>query len=203
MFKEGLEMLKLFKNYPLDTSLFDDFMYYEKRQKFMQEEKARLLFKSFQSSYLVPALGLADKLNHVVQLRSKEDRKINMNNDPNSLQEILTSATEKISSNSDVTNSSAGNGNSKQVEAKDDMTHTLSNDSFVQNPKPAECKPLAEAITVLKSEARDVFTVGSMPIKVNGFSESSGILTVGTIPLDPKALQLDKGDAFPKTSTQS
>ncbi|KAH9766407.1 YTH domain-containing protein [Citrus sinensis] len=187
MHTEGLEMLKIFKNHPRDTSLFDDFMYYEKRQKFMQEERARLVFKSFQRPFFSPALGLADKLNRVVQLPLKEEDKIN--------------TTEKSSSNSDISNSSSGNGNADRVvvEAKDDIKSTL----LSLNPKPAESKPLAEATDIANSEMGNVFTVGSMPIKLNGLSESSSVLKVGAIPLDPKSLQLDKGGAFPKISSQN
>ena len=34
-------MLNIFKNYGTDTSILDDFDYYEERQKAMQERKAR------------------------------------------------------------------------------------------------------------------------------------------------------------------
>lgn len=191
MYKEGLEMLKIFKNHPRDTSVFDDFMYYEMRQKFMQEERARLVFKTFQRPFFLPALGLTDKLNRVVQLPLKEEEKINI--------------TEKSSSDFDISDSSSGNGNADRVvvEAKDDMKPTLSTDLLSLNPKPAESKSLAEATNVANSETGNVFTVGSMPIKVNGLSESSSILKVGAIPLDTKSLQLDKGGAFPKISSQN
>lgn len=39
--EQGIEMLKIFKNYELDTSILDDFDFYEDRQKAMQERKAR------------------------------------------------------------------------------------------------------------------------------------------------------------------
>ena len=45
MYRKGLEILKIFKNYTLKTFLLDDFMYYENRQKVMQEEKAKFLSK--------------------------------------------------------------------------------------------------------------------------------------------------------------
>ncbi|PWA91642.1 hypothetical protein CTI12_AA088980 [Artemisia annua] len=45
---------------------------------------------------------------------------------------------------------------------------------------------------VSTTDADNVLMVGSMPVKVNGFAESSGFLTVGTIPLDPKALKVRK-----------
>lgn len=193
MFKEGLEMLKMFKNHPLNTSLFDDFIYYENRQKFIQEEKARQ-YKSFKGPTFLPAFGL-DELNHVGEIPSKKNEKINEDIDPNSTEESVTSVTDKISSNSDVTNSSVGNGNAGEVVVivEDSIMRTLSIDSLAINLKPDESKPLAEAtISAAKSDPNGVFTVGSMPIKVNGFAESSGILKIGSIPLDPKALQKDK-----------
>ncbi|KAL5974232.1 hypothetical protein ACLOJK_030896 [Asimina triloba] len=39
--EQGLEMLKIFKNYDSDMSILDDFAFYEDRQKAMQERKAR------------------------------------------------------------------------------------------------------------------------------------------------------------------
>ncbi|KAL5784832.1 hypothetical protein ACOSQ2_007224 [Xanthoceras sorbifolium] len=205
MLREGLQMLKIFNYHPMDTSIFDDFMYYEKRQKFMQEEKARLLFKSFDCPFFVPALGLADKLNCVV-VPSKEDEKLNKNTDPNSFIKTETSAADIGSSNTDVVNSSTRNENIEQVgvEAKDDIMSTLNIGSLTINPKPAESDPLSESSTAVpKSEKVDIFTVGSMPIKVNGFIGSSGILNVGTIPLNPKALQLDRAGSSAKNKSQN
>ncbi|XP_059455425.1 YTH domain-containing protein ECT4-like [Corylus avellana] len=193
MYKKGLEMLKIFKNYTLKTSLLDDFLYYENRQKIMEEGKARLLVKSFGSPYLVPALDPPRKVNSVVELPSSEDGKTSKpNSGPNSSIKTGVSAPEQVSSNSDVTSTTIGDGNAEQiaVELKDDMVSTLKIGSLTINPKEAEAKPTGIANT----ESVDVVTVGSVPIKVNGFAES-GFLTVGTIPLDPRALQLDKGGA--------
>ncbi|CAN1143883.1 YTH domain-containing protein ECT2 [Linum perenne] len=41
--EQGMEMLSIFKNYETDMSIFDDFEFYEDRQKAMQERKARQL----------------------------------------------------------------------------------------------------------------------------------------------------------------
>lgn len=56
MYRKSLEIPKIFKNYTLKTYLLDDFMYYENRQKVMQEEKAKFLSKNFRSQSLVPVL---------------------------------------------------------------------------------------------------------------------------------------------------
>ncbi|KAJ0242431.1 YTH domain-containing protein [Hirschfeldia incana] len=39
--EQGIEMLKIFKNYDADTSILDDFGFYEEREKIIQERKAR------------------------------------------------------------------------------------------------------------------------------------------------------------------
>lgn len=39
--EQGIEMLKIFKNYETDMSILDDFEFYEDRQKAMQDRKAR------------------------------------------------------------------------------------------------------------------------------------------------------------------
>lgn len=39
--EQGIEILNIFKNYETDTSILDDFDFYEDRQKAMQERKAR------------------------------------------------------------------------------------------------------------------------------------------------------------------
>eukprot|EP01018_Ginkgo_biloba_P023874 Gb_40340 [translate_table: standard] len=40
-FAQGIEMLNIFKNFSLKTSILDDFMFYESRQKAMQDKKTR------------------------------------------------------------------------------------------------------------------------------------------------------------------
>lgn len=39
--EQGIEMLKIFKNYDADTSILDDFGFYEEREKIIQERKSR------------------------------------------------------------------------------------------------------------------------------------------------------------------
>ncbi|CAG7890365.1 unnamed protein product [Brassica rapa] len=39
--EQGIEMLKIFKNYDAETSILDDFGFYEEREKIIQERKAR------------------------------------------------------------------------------------------------------------------------------------------------------------------
>eukprot|EP00249_Psilotum_nudum_P022351 c28481_g2_i3 orf=110-1819(+) len=39
--EQGIEMLKIFKNFPLKTSLLDDFPFYDDRQRFLEERKLK------------------------------------------------------------------------------------------------------------------------------------------------------------------
>jgi len=234
MYKQGLEMLKMFKNHPLKTSILDDFVYYENRQKIMQEEKARHMFKSFQSPLFVPALNPAHELNGLVQQslnkddsmtdlnsskktgankyekimnpnyhnswkkpETKKDEKITNQNEFNSSKNAGTSATKQLSSDSNVTISSRDKDSRQDTaDADDDNGPVLKIGSLDINPTGVESKFSPNAATA------DIVTVGSMPVKVNRIAESSGYLTVGTIPLDPKSLKLDKGGAFGKQGSQ-
>lgn len=198
MYKKGLEMLKIFKNHTLKTSLLDDFIYYENRQKIMKEEKSRLLIKSIESPYFVPSLDPPLRLNRVELLPSEDEKTIKPNDGLNYSIKTGVAAPEQVSI-SDVPNTKFLDGNAKHITvgAKDDVVSTLKIGSLTINPKKAEPKPLPSSAIA----NNDIVTVGSVPIKVNGFAES-GILTVGTIPLDPKALKLDKGGASVNIGSQ-
>ncbi|KAJ6318102.1 hypothetical protein OIU76_013613 [Salix suchowensis] len=201
MYRQGLEMLKMFKNFPLKTSIFDDFVYYENRQKIMQEEKARLMFKSFQSPLFVPALNPAHELNGLVQksLEKDENEKIVDLNEFNGSKNTGTSATKQLSSDSNVTISSRDRDSGQDTaDADDDTGPVLKISSLDINPTQVESKFSPTAA----NKSADIVTVGSMPVKVKRIAESSGFLTVGTIPLDPRSLQLDKGGASGKQGSQ-
>ncbi|XP_077216511.1 YTH domain-containing protein ECT4-like isoform X2 [Tasmannia lanceolata] len=62
--EQGLEILNIFKNYESDTSILDDFNFYEARQKAMQERKAR----QQSSPVTVPAAGGSEHQNPVMAL---------------------------------------------------------------------------------------------------------------------------------------
>ncbi|XP_022721891.1 uncharacterized protein LOC111279211 [Durio zibethinus] len=196
IYKQGMEMLRVFKNHTMKTSLLDDFMYYENRQRIIQEEKARLLIKSFESPVLAPALDPANKLKYV-ELLLNENEKTTMQGDSNMLKRTVPSYGQQVSADSDITNARMMNENVERiaVEAKDDAS-TLKIGSLTINPKQDESETSADA--AMDTDAIEVVTVGSVPVKVNGFTESSGFLTVGTIPLNPKTLQLDEGGVSAK-----
>ncbi|KAF2310328.1 hypothetical protein GH714_007802 [Hevea brasiliensis] len=193
MYKQGVEILKIFKSHISKTSLIDDFMYYENRQRIMQEEKARLIFKSFETPFLVPASDPAHKLDCLVELAPKKDEKTMEQNSTNCMKKTEAPSTEQVSSNSDAADTSVESEISGQtiVKSGSDIASVLKIGSLSIKPKHDEPKPSSDVATcVSSSDPVGVVTVGSMSVKVNGFAESSGILRVGSIPLDPRALQL-------------
>lgn len=205
-------MLKLFKNHTLKTSLLDDFIYYENRQKIMQEEKARMVIRRLERPYFVPALDHNRQLNCVVEVPLREDKNSSKVNDGGrrGLERSVASRAEQVYSNPDNSSTVAvkETPNSKHDdEEKVDATSTLKMESLEIGGKLVDCKPSGAtpaAAGDTNSERTEVVTVGSMPIKVNGYNtetSTSGVLTVGTIPLDPKALQLDK-DVLLKSGSQ-
>ncbi|KAK8527621.1 hypothetical protein V6N13_085439 [Hibiscus sabdariffa] len=194
MYKQGMEMLKIFKNHTMKTSLLDDFMYYENRQRIMQEEKTRLLVKSFENPFLAPTLDVANKLNF--ELRLNDNEKATKQSDFGMLKRTVPSSSHQVSSDSDTSNARAMNENIEQTSfnASNDAS-TLKIGSLSINPKQDESKPSVDAVVgSTNADAVEMVTVGSMPVKVNGFAESSGFITVGTIPLNPKTLQPEGGN---------
>ncbi|KAG8636504.1 YTH domain-containing protein ECT3 isoform X2 [Manihot esculenta] len=201
MYKQGLEMLKIFKIHTSKTSILDDFMYYENRQRIMQEEKARLIFKRFETPFLVPALEPAHKLDCLVELPPNKDEKTMEQKGTNCIKKSEDPLTDQVTSNFDVAHVNNESKISEQAIAKSggDVASFLKIGSLSINPKQAEPKPFPDAAPYgSSSDSVDVVTVGSMPVKVNGFAESSGFLRVGSIPLDPRALQRERGGAFAK-----
>ncbi|PSS01556.1 YTH domain-containing family protein [Actinidia chinensis var. chinensis] len=194
-YKQGIEMLKIFKNHSLKTSLLDDFMYYESRQKIMQEEKARLLIKSYGNSFLIP--DPPRKQNFLLDMPYNKYEKTTKHNQLNSLEKTVDSVNEQVSLDPNISSSRMGKENDKQIadKAKHDDLSSLMIGSLTINPKQAETKSLdvlPNVSTIADAKPIDVVTVGSMPVRVNGFRDSSGFFTVGTIPVDPRALQIDE-----------
>ncbi|KAE8714251.1 YTH domain-containing family protein 2 [Hibiscus syriacus] len=198
MYVQGMEMLKIFKNHVMKTSLLDDFMYYENRQRIMQDERAMQLIKSLESPVLPPvsAFNPANKLNHVELLLNENERSIKQR-DPELLRAIVPSSSQQVPSDLDMTNERSTNGSLERIaaEAIDDASN-LTISSLNINSKQDESKFSTNAAT--KTDAAEVVNVGSVKVKVNRFTESPGVLTVGTIPLNPKTLQLDEGGIYAK-----
>ncbi|KAK8512769.1 hypothetical protein V6N12_030185 [Hibiscus sabdariffa] len=72
-FKQGIEMINIFKNYESRSSILDDFYFYEERQKAMQERKARQLATTLVASddLVREAPSLASLPNDLVKKMSK------------------------------------------------------------------------------------------------------------------------------------
>lgn len=181
----------------MKTSLLDDFMYYEDRQKIMQDERGRYVVRNFETPFSVTALGPPRKVNPVRELPRSKEEKDTKPNDANNFEKSLVPVSEQVSSNLDVKCASIRGGKSeeKTLEAEDDAVSTLKIGSLTIDPKYVELDSSAGAATATSKNV-DVVTVGSIPVKVNGFAESLGTLTVGTIPLDPRALKLEKGSSL-------
>ncbi|CAA2988862.1 YTH domain-containing family 3-like isoform X1 [Olea europaea subsp. europaea] len=179
-YKKGIEMLKIFKNYISKTSLLDDFMYYENRQKILQEEKARLLVKKYENPYLVPLMDPLRNLNPILDPSANEDRKVVLHDDSSSSNKNVTYSNEEVSMHA------------VSADGKPSIDVELKISSLKINPKESDslCS-VPDTDSKANTEPIDVVTVGSLPVKVNSSTGSSGFLTVGTIPLDPRALQLD------------
>ncbi|KAK7348004.1 hypothetical protein VNO80_22552 [Phaseolus coccineus] len=191
MYGKGLEMLKMFKNHSLKTSLLDDFMYYENRQKIMQEEKAKMLIRNFENPLSLPTLEPPRKLNFVFDIPPVSVEKNSKTDDGfDNLKQ--TSSSGHIVFSSEVTNTAPVDEKAeKGTVEKEDIASVFKVGSVTINPKQVETKP--SAVSVSKKEADDVFTVGSMLVKVNGFAKASSFLKIGSIPLDPRKVQLDEG----------
>ncbi|KAG1338837.1 YTH domain-containing protein ECT4 [Cocos nucifera] len=74
-YNSGMNMLNIFKSSPLRTSILDDFMFYEERQKVMLEEKYRHLGRSFNGAPYVPAFVPVNKPAGVMDLLLKAGEK--------------------------------------------------------------------------------------------------------------------------------
>ncbi|KAK4759228.1 hypothetical protein SAY87_022359 [Trapa incisa] len=176
-FGQGMEMLKIFKNHTLKTSILDDFTYYENRQKMMQEERARLGVRTFQnpSSMLVDSRKLPNAINQSLIQEGIGDQK-----DPNSIRKNVMTVSELLQTNAS--------------EGGDSAASELKIGSLTINPNNGyESTEAGAFISMAKANAgQEIVTVGSMPVKVNGLNDTSSALTVGTIPLNPRSLQADK-----------
>lgn len=199
-YRQGMEMLQLFKNHTWKTSILDDFMYYENRQKMMQEERARLLIRSFQSPFSVPAVDPPRKLSSIINQQQIQERTVDRK-DSDSIRKITMTGSKSVHANSNEKSSEQ-----ISAEGRDDTALELKIGTLTINPnnehEPAQAGSLV-GITKVDTEQSEVLTVGSMPVKVNGFNDSSGSLTVGTIPLDPRALQADVEGAASKLITRT
>lgn len=199
-YKKGLEMLQIFKNYTSKTSLLDDFMYYENRQRILHEERSRLLRKSYENPYLVPLIDPPRKLQSPHDSPSIGD--VNgTEGDANLTIVNLNKVPAGDESDGSMKNHSAPTGRvSLDFNGDDLMSVSGSCQVSADGVANVVDELKISALTIepesgggavsntTNGEVVNVVTIGSMPVKVMG-TASSGFLTVGTIPLDPRALQ--------------
>lgn len=193
-------MLKIFKHYTSKTSLLDDFMYYENRQKLLQQEKARLQIKNYKNPFMLPCIEPPPrKLNAVLKLPINDDAKPEQNNNESNLE--VSISTDQVLVDKEVTTEDYDT--SAAANKVEEESGILKFGSLDINPKKAGKIPVdgggsaagnapAPATDSLTVTPGDVVTVGSMPLKVNVFANSVGSLTVGLIPLDARALNVNK-----------
>lgn len=160
------------------------------------------MVKSYENSLILPRIEPPRKLNVVLNLAIKENAKVEKNNNESNLEkapistnQVLAEKEAKVSDTFAATN---------KVEEESGL---LKIGSLSINPKKAGLKPVgggggaaaavdsgapapAPAPETLTAKLVDVVTVGSMPVKVNGFANSVGLMTFGTIPLDAGALNI-------------
>ncbi|CAN1281815.1 YTH domain-containing protein ECT2 [Linum perenne] len=193
MLKQGFQMLKIFKSHSVDTSLLDDFVYYENRQRIMQEEKARYSSKSFGTPFLAAALDPTPKVNGRFGLPSIKEERAAVEDTSKCLKETEASATARITSKSET--ASVGRQLADKGGANDVASTALKLGSLNINPSPAQPKASPNStVQATRSKAVDVVTVGSVAVKVNGVSEASPrALTFGTVPLETRTSQDGKG----------
>ncbi|KAL1202653.1 YTH domain-containing protein ECT2 [Cardamine amara subsp. amara] len=174
MLKQGLGMLKLFKGHAERTSLLDDFMYYENRQRLMQEEKVRLPFRTFRVPFPVPKPDFSDRSKNIskdvvkktsvtstetvaVQLKNLDgDEKSNIEE----AREDSTVSTLKIGS---LTIKPTAGTTFNPTQAKSKLAPSLSSDRKSSDSSEEVTGSLADGIV----------SVGSLPIKVKGSADPS------------------------------
>ncbi|KAI5436867.1 hypothetical protein KIW84_023113 [Lathyrus oleraceus] len=113
--------LKKEKELSLKTSLLDDFMYYENRQKIMQDEKAKLLIRSVESPLFVQALEAPQKL-AAGKPPSKYERNLKIKDDSDNLNQMSISSSEQNIQNSDVPNNKSVNEQAEKVAVHEDIS---------------------------------------------------------------------------------
>ncbi|CAH2036014.1 unnamed protein product [Thlaspi arvense] len=105
MLKQGLEVLKIFKYHAERTSLLDDFVYYENRQRVMQDERNRLPYRTFLSplpDFSVRSKKTSMEASKIPSVTSAETEEVSLKSDGNEEtsvpEEDTTSIHKKLSS---------------------------------------------------------------------------------------------------------
>ncbi|CAM9003254.1 unnamed protein product [Rhodiola kirilowii] len=189
MHTPGLEVLKIFKAHTPRASLLDDFMYYESREKFMHEERARQPSKRFSAPVFIPALDPPPprKLKYVVRAPATCDKQLVDQKYPSSSEEVSAAPlTDKVTPTNEATDTSItmseSNGDPVVASLKIGSL-TISTDKSRSSPVPAP--------SLADSEPEDTITVGTMPVKINGLKKSTSSITSVAKPQEVRQQKLD------------
>ncbi|KAL2470226.1 YTH domain-containing protein [Abeliophyllum distichum] len=183
------------------------------------KRKPGLLIKSYGNPHLLPILnpprkfsshdlasgGHEEVTKHHVNNSSivKGNGEVSSDGVRDSSEKNASVPTEQVSlDDSDVNNSTTAYENAQVLaDGKANIGDELKIGSLSIKSKGYESERALPA-TAVNTESVDVVTVGSMPVKVNSSAESTYFLTVGTIPLDPRALRGDFVDSLSKIGPQ-
>uniref|UniRef100_A0A7N0T6Y9 YTH domain-containing family protein n=2 Tax=Kalanchoe fedtschenkoi TaxID=63787 RepID=A0A7N0T6Y9_KALFE len=189
-FTPGLEMLKIFKNHKLKTSVLDDFMYYESRQKVIREGRTKLLTKTNGTPVCGPALEPPWEENGVVECPSAENEKTT------SIKPTVLVVAQSVSENDIkmVPSSTTGDGinvigEQNESEVTGEIVSTLMIGSLAIESKGAELKARNGPPAIVHPKPVETVTIDSLHVKVNGLSGFAGPLTFGSLPADIKGFK--------------
>ncbi|XP_020265987.1 YTH domain-containing family protein 1-like isoform X1 [Asparagus officinalis] len=201
MYAPGMSMLNIFKDSPLSTSILDDFMFYEERQKIMQEEKSRFTGRSYKT--YIPAIVSAEKSSDSAGQSGSSDQIAKGDGG----QASVTSG-QPLNADVELTefkhNKSSGSDGPIELDAleslnavKDLNPDKKEDANYLSSVMKMKSLPLCgkedetEAIMKEKSTQSDVVTVGSMHIKVNGTAEAASEVTNIGSTIESKTMKLD------------
>lgn len=218
----GTNMLKMFKDSPLKTSILDDFVFYEERQKVMQEEKSRFTGRSYDT--YIPAIVSANKPSDSAE---QNDSANQIAKEDGGQSSVTSDQPSKPDGEQDLgclltTEAVPAGQNDQQVTSKPDAVQPSEYKGDVDPYQKGDVN-VASSVTKMKSLAigseednkeaaamekgtqADVVTVGSMHIKVNGTAgatSNANAATIRSIPVEPKSVKLEnKGATFEGSSS--
>lgn len=191
---QGMEMLKIFKNYSTKTSILDDFEYYEDREKAIRDKKLRLHAKPQPLARFGAQIDSKKSEEHLHQSDGKVEtsRDLKMTDHDTPVSCVEESDIKHIVSVSPIERGEE-RCQIKVVGAKKDDYKGVNANSPVS---PIERKEERSEIKVVdakdnhkgvNSNSSNVLTVGTVAIDTRGINyDSPGVLTVGTIPIDTR-----------------
>ncbi|THG05650.1 hypothetical protein TEA_000835 [Camellia sinensis var. sinensis] len=74
--EQGIEMLKIFKDYEAETSILDDFSFYDEREKSLQERKARQQQNASVVADASSIIQLSDNFGEALQLKLEDGKQV-------------------------------------------------------------------------------------------------------------------------------